>query len=88
MSDLSYEEALAMLDQRMRSLEDGSLSLDDSLKAYDEARAYLKVCQDKLEAARRRIEVRGEAPARTAEDAAEAAAREAAADEEAQGNLL
>jgi exodeoxyribonuclease VII small subunit len=76
LTELSYEQALELLDQRMRALEDGSLSLEDSLKAYDEARVYLKVCQDKLEAARRRIEVRGEAPARTAEQAAQEAAQE------------
>ena len=76
MSDLSYEQALELLDRRMRALEDGSLSLEESLKAYDEARAYLKLCQEKLEAARRRIEVRGEAPAKTAEQAAEDAVQE------------
>ena len=48
------------LDQKLRDLEEGRLSLEDSLKAVDEARAYLKVCQERLEAAQARIEVRGE----------------------------
>ncbi len=76
MTDLSYEQALELLDRRMRALEDGSLSLEESLKAYDEARVYLRLCQEKLEAARKRIEVRGEAPAKTAEQAAVEAAQE------------
>jgi exodeoxyribonuclease VII small subunit len=67
-TDLSYERALELLDQKLRELEDGQLSLEDSLKAVDEARRYLKLCQDRLEAARGRIEVRGEAPAASAAD--------------------
>lgn len=67
----SYEQAVAELDRRLRALEEGKLSLEDSLKAYDEARAFLKQAEAKLEAARKRIEVRGEAPAATAAEAAE-----------------
>ncbi len=61
--DLSYEKALELLDLKLRSLEDGNLSLDQALAAVDEARAYLKICQEKLEAAKRKIEVRPEAAA-------------------------
>lgn len=67
----TYEQAVAELDRRLRALEDGKLSLEESLKAYDEARAYLKQAEAKLEAARKRIEVRGETPAQTAAEAAE-----------------
>jgi exodeoxyribonuclease VII small subunit len=66
--ELTYEQALQLLDARLKLLEDGRLSLDDALRAVDEARAYLKLCQDKLEAARKRIEVRAESPASTSED--------------------
>jgi exodeoxyribonuclease VII small subunit len=59
--ELTYEEALEKLDGQLRLLEDGNLSLEDALKAVDEARVYLKICTDRLEAARKRIEVRGEA---------------------------
>jgi len=34
------------------------LSLEDALKAVDEARVYLKICTERLEAARKKIEVR------------------------------
>jgi exodeoxyribonuclease VII small subunit len=68
--ELTYEQAVGELDRRLRALEEGKLSLEDSLKAYDEARAYLKQAEAKLEAARKRIEVRGETPAQTAAEAA------------------
>ena len=58
--DLTYEQALEKLDEKLKLLEDGELSLEDALKAVDEARIYLKVCTDRLEAARRKIEVRAE----------------------------
>jgi exodeoxyribonuclease VII small subunit len=57
---LTYEQALEKLDQKLKLLEDGDLSLEDALKAVDEARIYLKVCTERLEAARKKIEIRPE----------------------------
>lgn len=59
--ELTYERALELLDQKLKALEDGDLSLDDALSVVDEARTYLKVCEQRLEEARKRIEVRPEA---------------------------
>jgi exodeoxyribonuclease VII small subunit len=59
-ADLTYEQALEKLDQKLKLLEDGDLSLEDALKAVDEARVYLKICTERLDAARKKIEVRGE----------------------------
>ena len=59
-TDLTYEQALEKLDNQLKLLEDGNLSLDDALKAVDQARIYLKVCTERLETARKRIEVRGD----------------------------
>ena len=58
--ELSYEKALEKLDQTLKVLEDGDLSLEAALKAVDEARVYLKVCTERLEAARHKIEIRPE----------------------------
>ncbi len=58
--DLTYEQALEKLDEQLKRLEDGDLSLDDALNAVDQARAYHKICTERLEAARKRIEVRAE----------------------------
>lgn len=59
--ELTYEKALEKLDEKLKLLEDGDLSLEDALKAVDEARVYLKVCAERLEAARHKIEIRPEA---------------------------
>jgi exodeoxyribonuclease VII small subunit len=58
--DLTYEQALEKLDEQLKLLEDGNLSLEDALKAVDQARIYLKICTERLEAARKKIEVRAE----------------------------
>ena len=58
--ELSYEQALEQLDHRLKLLEDGDLSLEDALKAVDEARVYLRVCTERLEVARKKIEIRPE----------------------------
>ena len=58
--DLSYEQALEKLDEKLKLLEDGELSLEAALSAVDEARVYLKICTERLEAARKKIEVRPE----------------------------
>lgn len=57
---LTYEQALEKLDEQLKLLEDGDLSLEHALKAVDEARVYLKVCTERLEAARKKIEIRPE----------------------------
>ncbi len=57
---LTYEQALEKLDEKLKLLEDGDLSLEDALKAVDEARVYLRVCTERLEAARKKIEIRPE----------------------------
>jgi exodeoxyribonuclease VII small subunit len=58
--DLTYEQALEKLDEKLKQLEDGDLSLEAALAAVDEARVYLKICTERLEAARKKIEVRAE----------------------------
>ena len=58
--ELTYEQALEKLDEKLKLLEDGELSLEEALKAVDEARVYLKICTERLEAAKRKIEVRAD----------------------------
>jgi exodeoxyribonuclease VII small subunit len=52
-----FEEALARLEQIVRSLEAGNLSLDDSLRAFEEGTGLLRHCARRLEATERRIEI-------------------------------
>ncbi|MGH7761545.1 MAG: exodeoxyribonuclease VII small subunit [Candidatus Dormibacteraceae bacterium] len=58
--ELTYEQALEKLDGKLKLLEDGELGLEDALKAVDEARVYLRICTDRLEVARKKIEIRAE----------------------------
>ena len=58
--ELTYEQALEKLDEKLKLLEDGELGLEEALKAVDEARVYLKVCTERLEVARKKIEIRAE----------------------------
>jgi len=63
--ELTYEQALEQLDLSLRSLEEGNLSLEDALKAVEDARKYLLICEARLDEAKRKIEVR---PAGEGED--------------------
>ena len=58
--ELTYEQALEKLDENLKLLEDGDLSLEDALKAVEAARVYLKMCTERLEAARKKIEIRAD----------------------------
>jgi exodeoxyribonuclease VII small subunit len=52
-----FEEAMARLEQIVHALEGGDLSLDDSLRAFEEGTALLRYCTRRLEETERRIEV-------------------------------
>ena len=53
---LTYEQALAQLDDTLRGLEEGKLSLEEAIAAVARGRDYLQLCERKLEEARQRIE--------------------------------
>ena len=53
----SFEQALSRLEQIVGALEKGDLSLEDSLKLYEEGIARARFCQDRLEEAESKIEV-------------------------------
>ncbi len=54
-SNLSFEGAMASLEQVVRKLESGSLPLEQMLSEYAKAVEYVQVCHRQLEGARRRI---------------------------------
>lgn len=56
--ELSYERAVDLFDGQLRILEEGDLTLDEAIKAVDEAGRLLRTAERKLEEARARIEVR------------------------------
>ena len=54
---LSFEESLQELEGIVRQLEEGELSMDDALTAYERGIARLKRCYHLLEAAEQKIEL-------------------------------
>jgi exodeoxyribonuclease VII small subunit len=57
-----FEEALARLEKIVKTLEDGDLPLEESLRLFEEGVSLTRLCASKLEEAQRRIDVltRGE----------------------------
>lgn len=55
-SKLSFEDALAKLENIVRELESGRIKLDDAVAAYEKAVALKKLCQEKLQAAALKVE--------------------------------
>ncbi len=55
-ANLSFEEALAKLENIVRELESGRIKLDDAVSAYEQAVALKKLCSDQLAAAALKVE--------------------------------
>lgn len=66
---LTFDVALVQLQQVVKQLEGGELSLEDSLKAFERGVALSRVCQGQLAAADQKIEVllKGTEPGSTPE---------------------
>ena len=52
-----FEEALKRLEQIVEGLEGGDLSLEESLKRYEEGVHLSKLCARRLEEAKKKIEI-------------------------------
>ena len=52
-----FEEALQKLDEIIRRMESGDLSLEESLKAFEEGVKLARLCSHKLDEAERRVEI-------------------------------
>lgn len=57
MAKKSFESALARLEEITRQLEEGDLSLDKSLKMFDEGVKMARLCNEQLEQARSKVEL-------------------------------
>lgn len=57
MATEKFETSLKKLEDVVRRLEGGSLSLEDSLKAFEEGVRHASFCAKKLDEAERRVEV-------------------------------
>ncbi len=57
MKDMDFEKALEKLEKTVEDLEAGDLSLESSLKKYEEGIKLARVCQQKLDKAKEKIEL-------------------------------
>ncbi len=55
--DIKFEQAIEALDTAVTRLESGELSLDDSIKVFEEAIGLIKICNEKLSAAEQKVRV-------------------------------
>ena len=60
--ELSYEAARAELEDVVRRLEAGGISLEESLALWERGETLAKVCQDWLDGARARLDAVRAAP--------------------------
>ncbi|MBL7170505.1 MAG: exodeoxyribonuclease VII small subunit [Candidatus Omnitrophica bacterium] len=57
MAGLKFEQALKRLEEIVEELEKGNLSLDESLKRYEEGIKLSRFCTKKLEETERKVEL-------------------------------
>ncbi len=55
--EFSFEKAMAELEETVRSLEDGKLTLDESLKAFEKGIKLVNACNEKLNSAEQKIKI-------------------------------
>ncbi len=55
--NITFEEAMTKLEDSVHKLESGNMSLDESLAAFEEAVALVRICNEKLESAERRVRI-------------------------------
>ena len=55
--NITFEEAVGRLEQIVRGMEDGKLSLDDSLASFEEGIALVRFCNARLDGAEQRVRI-------------------------------
>ena len=56
-NNLTFEEAMRLLDDAVSKLESGSLTLDESLSTFEEAVKLIKVCNEKINSAEQKVKM-------------------------------
>lgn len=57
MTEKKFEKALEKLEGIVRKMEEGNMSLEESLKAFEEGIKLSRFCADKLDEAERKVKV-------------------------------
>ena len=56
-SEMTFESAMARLEEIVNQLDGGKATLDDSLKLYEEGIALVRLCSDRLDKAEQKIKI-------------------------------
>ena len=56
-NNLTFEEAMRLLDDAVSKLESGSLTLGESLATFEEAVKLIKVCNEKINSAEQKVKM-------------------------------
>lgn len=54
---IKFEEAMNKLEEAVRLLENGNLTLDESIEKYEDALKYVKICNESLEKAEQKVKI-------------------------------
>ena len=57
MAEMNFEKAIKRLEEIVESLEEGSLTLEDSLKIFEEGIKLSRLCARKLDEAEKKVEI-------------------------------
>jgi len=57
MTDFNFEEALAELNQLVEQMEQGGLTLEESLQSFERGIALTRSCQTALKAAEQKVQI-------------------------------
>lgn len=67
-NDMKFEDAIVKLEDAVRMLEGGGISLDEAISVYEEAVKLVKICHVKLENAKQKVKILTESEDGTVSD--------------------
>ena len=56
-NSIKFEESISRLEEAVRLLESGNLTLDESIEKYEEALKYVRICNEMLEKAEQKVKI-------------------------------
>ena len=56
-NDIKFEQLIEKLEDEVKKLESGNISLDDALLSFEKAIGLVKQCNERLETAQRRVKI-------------------------------
>ena len=56
-NEITFEQALARLEQIVKSLEGGNVPLEDLIKLFDEGTSLVKLCTERLDKAEEKVKL-------------------------------